>query len=261
MAGILEPLEPLLALVKSAAEPEAASAALLTAASSHDTETMLRILGNRDLAAAALRYAGVLDVDGALTPEARDQLLRLDTIVRLHNQVVDQWSVVMTIPDYLRAILPRGQLAETFCTLHDIITGARQRLVIASPFLDPGFERLIPSLCSFLGRNGHVLLITRELARPDSHNAVVVRSLRAHCEHSPQLQVVSWEEEGLGLHLKALIADGTDAYIGSANLTWAGLGGQAELGVRLHGPAVRKIESLLDLLAEELRRRRRLQSR
>jgi len=261
MAGILEPLEPLLALVKSAADPEAVSTALLAAAGNHDTEAMVRVLGHGDLASAALRYAGVLDASGSLAPDARDRLLRLDTVVGLYNEDVDKWSVVMTVPDYLRAVLPHGELSETLRTLHDMIAAARRRIVIASPFLDPGFERLIPGLSSFLSRDGNVLLITRELARPDSHNAAMVRSLREHCAHSAQLQVVSWEEEGLGLHLKALVADGTSAYVGSANFTWGGLSAHAELGVRLHGPSVRRIECLLDLLAEELRRRRRLQSR
>src|SRR5690606_35794670 len=116
--------------------------------------------GARDLAVSALRYAGVLDASGSLAPDARDRLLRLDTIVALRHEDVDQWSVVMTVPDYLRAALPQGEFTESFGTLHDLIAGARRRIVIASPFLDTGFERLIPGLSRLVGRGGDLLLIT-----------------------------------------------------------------------------------------------------
>jgi phosphatidylserine/phosphatidylglycerophosphate/cardiolipin synthase-like enzyme len=132
---------------------------------------------------------------------------------------------------------------------------------MASPFLDIGFENLISAIVCFVGRGGSFLLITRELAPPGSHNSATVCELRRQCENDSHLEIVSWEEEGLGLHLKAAVADSAKAYVGSANFTSGGMGDHAELGLKLSGPSVREIEHLLDLLADELRERKRLQSR
>lgn len=49
-------------------------------------------------------------------------------------------------------------------------------------------------------------------------------------------------------HLKVLVADGALAYIGSANITAAGLAGRnLELGVLVHGPQVAVIDRVLDI--------------
>jgi len=53
-------------------------------------------------------------------------------------------------------------------------------------------------------------------------------------------------------HLKVMVVDGTMAYIGSANITAAGLAGRnLELGVLVHGNEVQVIESVLDLFIDK----------
>jgi phosphatidylserine/phosphatidylglycerophosphate/cardiolipin synthase-like enzyme len=261
MAGLLEPLEPLADLVALTDDPLATCAALMDAVVGGDITAMLRRLGAGDLVLPALRYAGVIGTDGRLSPTARDQLLRLEVLVASATADTDRWAPVMTVPAYLRMALPEGRVAETLPALLDLVSGARRRIVMASPFLDPGFESLIPSVDRFVTSGGRFMLITRELIKPDSHNAKLVRQLRMQCGTGGNLEVVSWEEEGLGLHLKAAVADSRRAYVGSANFTRGGMGQHAELGVRLEGPSVAGIEHLLDTLAEELRGRRRLRAR
>jgi phosphatidylserine/phosphatidylglycerophosphate/cardiolipin synthase-like enzyme len=51
-------------------------------------------------------------------------------------------------------------------------------------------------------------------------------------------------------HLKVLTIDGSAAYIGSANLTWAALVYNVELGVLVDGPAVTALDQLFDLMVE-----------
>lgn len=260
MASILERLEPLAELVEATPEPVATCAALLAALEAYEPSALAATLGGTDLTVSALRYAGILSSDGTLGQSARDQLLRLEALVAVRSADRDCWGPVMTVPSYLRRSLPQGHIRETFPVLLDLVSNARRRLVMASPFLDRGFENLISAASLLTRRGGDFLLITRELTDPGSHNSAMTRLLRNRCD-ATRLEVVSWEEEGLGLHMKAAVADSHRAYVGSANFTWGGMGEHAELGVYLDGPTVGEIERLLDVLADELRARRRLQAR
>jgi phosphatidylserine/phosphatidylglycerophosphate/cardiolipin synthase-like enzyme len=52
-------------------------------------------------------------------------------------------------------------------------------------------------------------------------------------------------------HLKVLSSDSVAAYIGSANVTGAGIAGpNLELGILVRGPAVAVVERVLDLYRE-----------
>jgi phosphatidylserine/phosphatidylglycerophosphate/cardiolipin synthase-like enzyme len=51
-------------------------------------------------------------------------------------------------------------------------------------------------------------------------------------------------------HLKLLTSDGCAAYVGSANLTWAALVHNVELGVLVDGASVAALEQLFDLMVE-----------
>jgi phosphatidylserine/phosphatidylglycerophosphate/cardiolipin synthase-like enzyme len=202
----------------------------------------------------------VLEANGSVTPEARDQLLRSEVLIAERTRSRDIWQEVVTVPPYLRRALPAGQVAETLPVIAGLVTAAERRIVLASPFLDPGFAYIAPGLRRFVDGGGSLLIITRGLAQPDSHNAAVIRELRSGCVRGAP-DVVSWEEEGLGLHLKTLLIDSKRAYVGSANFTWGGIGQHAELGLMIEGPSVRKIEELLDALAAELRARRHFEAR
>lgn len=197
---------------------------------------------------------------GSVAARARDQLLCVEVLVAERLRPRDRWQEVLTVPPYLRTAFPEGKIAETLPVLADLVATANRRIILASPFLDSGFAQIAPLLRRFVDAGGALLVITRELTRPDSHNAAVVRALRSSCVRGAP-EVASWEDDGLGLHLKALVADSTRAYVGSANLTWGGIGQQAELGLRIEGPSVSKIERLLEVLASELRSRRHLEAR
>ena len=50
----------------------------------------------------------------------------------------------------------------------------------------------------------------------------------------------------LGSHAKVLVVDREVAYVGSANITGAGLGRHVEIGVRLSGPQIADLVQLLN---------------
>lgn len=266
MDGLLEALEPLVELVEARDDPSAAFDAAMRAVEAGDAGALRRALDDERFAGAALRYGGVLDDGGRLTGIARDQILRAQTLVavRSSSTSVDLWEGVMTVPPYLKNAVGPGDVRETAAVLRDLISKAQASIVMASPFLDKGFHALMPEIAGFMGRGGRFLLLTSSLLE-SPHNAGVVRELRDGfaVEHAGPdcLEVVSWEEEGLGLHTKALVADSGRAYVGSANFTWYGMGQQAELGVLLEGPRVAGLERLLRSLATVIKERKRLRAR
>lgn len=261
MAGILESLDPLADLLSGTSDGRAKCTALVSLVERGDVISLPGVFGDRELGLVALRYANIIDEHGRITNNARDQLIRLDTVLAVRELEGDRWTSVITVPAYLRTALKDGPVVETLPLIRNMVAFAERRIVLASPFLDEGFGELVKPLAGFLAGGGGVLLITRQLLDSGSRNAMAVGLLRSACGSQDGLDVVSWEEEGLGLHLKAVIADSRTAYVGSANLTWGGLGDHAELGVLLEGPSVAGIEKVLDGLALELRRRRRLRAR
>jgi phosphatidylserine/phosphatidylglycerophosphate/cardiolipin synthase-like enzyme len=62
------------------------------------------------------------------------------------------------------------------------------------------------------------------------------------------LRVVRATKDAPFAHLKVMVVDGATAYVGSANITAAGLAGRnLELGVVVYGAQVSVIDRILDL--------------
>lgn len=263
MEGFLD-LEPLVEMVEATPDPRATCEAAIKAIEADDPGALQRSLEDERFAGAVLRYGGVLDERGRLTSRARDQLVRTEILVSVRTSAatVDRWDAVMTVPPYLKNTVGPREVRETFTVLNDLISTATESIVMASPFLDKGFHALMPEITGFMERGGRFLLLTSNLLE-SRHNAGVVRELRDGFVggDAERLEVVSWEEEGLGLHTKALITDSVHAYVGSANFTWYGMGQQAELGVVLEGPRVAGLERLLRSLAAVVKERKRLRAR
>ena len=150
--------------------------------------------------------------------------------------------------------------------IRETAASAGPLLQIAAPYLHSGFVGLLaPQVERVLDAGGQVQLVTRALSlrAPDrsSANVDAVTLLRNAADGKPgRLLVASWEETGLGIHFKVVLAhreDGTQtAYIGSSNLTPGGTLAHAEAGVIANGPQVEALSKWLDLTVSELRRRR-----
>jgi phosphatidylserine/phosphatidylglycerophosphate/cardiolipin synthase-like enzyme len=257
----LDALEPLAALVALTPDPSITGEQIYDLVDRGDGTTLIDLFGDKVLATAALKHAGIIDDRYQLISGARDQAIRLQTLVALQARTTDSWSPVMTIPAYLREATTAVAISETAVVLRRMVGLAQRRLIIAAPFLDGGFAVMTPGIERLLRHGGEVLIISRDLTNSHSDNARAINGLRQRCAHPPHLRVASWEEDGLGLHMKTVVVDDQVAYVGSANFTVGGMGLHAELGVRLEGPAVRQISALLRLLADELQRRRRWQAR
>jgi hypothetical protein len=274
MAGVLEPLMPLVRLLEQADDPLAAAVDLGAAvAGGTSAETLLAwlagVVTDGALARSVLLHAGVLDERGMLDmPRADRALAQVEAVVAAR---ADRWELVLTVPAFLRRTLDElvraGALTrprETTATLADVATQATSCLRLAAPFLHASTVGvLLPHARRVLGDGGRVLILTRalSLAAPErsSANVDAVRMLRDATDGvcaGGQLVVRSWEGSGLGMHFKVVVGDEDVAYVGSANPTPGGAAGHAEAGALLRGPQVEGLARWLDAVADELGRRR-----
>ncbi|MGY1868218.1 MULTISPECIES: phospholipase D-like domain-containing protein [Nocardia] len=272
MASILEPLKPVVALLRQAPEPMALAERLVDLAESGATGPELaRVLSagvtDGNLVRPALILADVLDVTGNRTPYA---VVRLAQAHVLTEAAEDSWELVFTVPGFLRQALADlvagngdgSRPRETQPTIIEVAARARESLLIAAPYLHADFvSTLANPLQRLLQAGGAATVITRalSLAAPErsSANVDAIALLRQVAERAGRpIAVRSWEGSGLGVHFKVVIADHKLAYLGSANLTPGGTVAHAEAGVLLRGSRVADLSRWLTAVADELARRR-----
>lgn len=272
MASVLEPLKPVVALLRQSPNPMALAERLVGLGQSGATGSeLVKVLSagvtDGNLVRSALTHAEVLDVAGDCTPGAAVRLAQAQVLTEAAE---DRWELVLTVPGFLRQSLAdlvagngdRSRPRETQPTLVEVAKTAREHLLIAAPFLDVEFVRaLAVPLQRLLQSGGAVTVITRALSltapERSSANVDAVALLRQVAERAGRpIAVRSWEESGLGVHFKVIVADHRQAYLGSANLTRGGTAAHAEAGVLLRGPQVVNLSRWLTAVADELARRR-----
>lgn len=260
MAAVLDDLKPLIAIIEAQQDSGAAASRLVQIVQGGDEQALFDLVGDDVMTRTALEQAGILGGTELLRGAEAVALVVQGAIGALALPR-SRWDVTLTVPAFMRQSMPEGTVTETQPLLRQLVTSARSRLILASPFLDRGIQALIPLLSSFVDSGGRLLLITRDLRSSRSPNRKAVEALRAEVGNSQGLTVRSWEEKSLGIHLKALVADSRSAYVGSANFTWGGLTDHFEMGVHVTGEQVKELLAALDNLAAELERRTRLSSR
>lgn len=163
---------------------------------------------------------------------------------RARPERLDRWFPVMSGTDLDRDTFDR----RTGETLIGLIARARDCVRLFSAYVDgPGLRALEPALAGATNRRVAVELVTvRRLEREDAPEALA-SLLNSDGDrsrlHIHRLEGMSWFP-----HLKLLTVDGTAAYIGSANMTFAGMTTNFEVGALVEGPAVVAYEALVDEL-------------
>jgi phosphatidylserine/phosphatidylglycerophosphate/cardiolipin synthase-like enzyme len=268
MARVLESLKPLLALIGQADDAVGAAQSLSDAAERETgnglVQQLAALVTDKKLAAGVLQHAGVIDSSGQLTEQAAIRLAQVLALAEALHE--NQCDLVVTVPTFLRPALATmvrespaiSRPLETAATMVSVAREARERLVIAAPFLHPNLvETLLPHVKRLVGARGKVLVLTRAIGpaaagrSKANHDSVVL--LRTAASRAPdRLAVRSWEENGLGIHCKVVLADQASAYLGSANLTVHGAQAQAEIGVLLRGPQLKTLAAWLDQISSVL---------
>lgn len=205
---------------------------------------------------AAARRAGfdpdLVDVVRAKLAGDRDRIVMACTLGaawmmgRRSVATPEPWDLVASLPPGTR--LPAGLRRTTGETLMHLVVEATRTLRLVSPFIDrPGLDFLADALAAATLRGVclEVLLPTRS-----THAKDAIEELRRTIgEHGApeKLAISALRTDAPWAHLKVLTSDSTVAYIGSANVTAAGIAGHnLELGVLVRGPTVAVVEDLLD---------------
>jgi len=163
---------------------------------------------------------------------------------------VEPWDLVASLPG--TSSLPLGLRRTTGETLVQLINEATRTIRLAAPFIDRhGVFYLADALAAATSRGVHleIMLPTRS-----THAGGALNELRSKIIGDgdiTNLSITALRQDAPWAHLKACTSDARAAYIGSANVTGAGLGGpNLELGVLVRGPTVAVVERVLDLFRE-----------
>jgi phosphatidylserine/phosphatidylglycerophosphate/cardiolipin synthase-like enzyme len=163
----------------------------------------------------------------------------------------DPWDLVASLPGGTR--LPAGLRRTTAETLVQLVVQATRTLCLAAPFIDrPGLGFIGDALAAATARGVslEILLPTRSTHADDA-----IDELRETVQRTgaiTRFRVSRLRFDAPWAHLKVLTSDSTAAYIGSANVTGAGIAGHnLELGVLVRGSTVAVVEEILDLYRQD----------
>jgi phosphatidylserine/phosphatidylglycerophosphate/cardiolipin synthase-like enzyme len=162
-------------------------------------------------------------------------------------------DLVITAPEPFGAQLAYQAAARmTLGVLTELVAAARNRLVLAAPYLSEevfGVGVLAASIHSALARG-----VTVELATTRQQLRALPNTLLRYREEGrliilcPTANLES--DERLGSHAKFCISDSSAAYLGSANLTGPGLGGHLEMGMLVREELAVAISTFWETLKE-----------
>jgi cardiolipin synthase len=137
--------------------------------------------------------------------------------------------------------------------LRELVASATSSLLIAAPYLSPaGMTALQPSIATAAQPGAWVRLITGNMEDADGWNRRAIRSL-LNGEEGEIIRrrfrvLTARSETPVLLHAKVVIADGTRAYLGSANISLGALERNLELGVALEAAQAETLERLFSFL-------------
>jgi phosphatidylserine/phosphatidylglycerophosphate/cardiolipin synthase-like enzyme len=163
-------------------------------------------------------------------------------------------ELVITVPEQYGMLLAyQTKCRTTIGVLAQLLAQAKHRVIISAPFIQPdqGLAEgvLADALQSSLQRGVNVDVVStgRGLHAIDRER-LLQKSVGKLQFFQPSANLI--DKHKLGSHAKFCVADGTSAYVGSANLTSPGLSGQLEMGLLVCGEVAGQIEQFLDYAVE-----------
>ena len=198
---------------------------------------------------ANLRRLGVIGGDGRL------DACRADSVATALELVADSfsplgpttfWAPVATLPKELQPLLRPPPLRHTAGVLLDLVDRATIEIRLAAPFIDrAAVDFLTDSMIGAARRSVTVAVITS--TGQGVHFVELVRRWNSESDVRGRLRVseVQTHLSSLGSHAKVIVVDSQWGYVGSANLTSAGLGRHVEIGVELAGSQVAELTRVL----------------
>ena len=161
----------------------------------------------------------------------------------------DKWELVASLP--AGSMLPPGIRRTTGETIVGLVNLAERHLRFAAPYVDAGgIAAITDSVVAATLRGVDVEVFDPPHWAPAT---AAIRALQTEVKavgNVERLVIRRAAPEAPWAHLKVVVADSAMAYIGSANITEAGLLRNVELGVLVTGDGVAAIEHVLDLSSQ-----------
>lgn len=158
------------------------------------------------------------------------------------------WSHRDLLPPALRA-----QFRDLDDFLREVMSSAKSRLIIVSPYLSPGgMASLRSSMVVSAQRGAWIRLVTSDLESFDSFNRHALKALlrgrEAEALRARIRILVGAKDIPLLIHAKIVVVDGEKGYLGSANLSLSGLEKNLEVGVALEPNQAHALDELVSVL-------------
>jgi phosphatidylserine/phosphatidylglycerophosphate/cardiolipin synthase-like enzyme len=172
----------------------------------------------------------------------------------------DSYRVAATIPQSLIALDPfYGSFENTALGMRRLVEEAKSDLYIVAPFFTrEGIDALSTALEAAFQRGVSVTVLARCLSEGEQNRRALEGLITLSGKIPGSLSLFESESQDGSplLHAKILARDaGEEVYVGSANLTGAGMERTLEVGVFLRGDGAREIVKLLKQLIEHSERR------
>jgi hypothetical protein len=196
---------------------------------------------------ANLHLLGVVDRVGRLDPT---RAAAVGTALELAADSFDPvgtascWAPVATLPSQLRDLLRPPSMRQTAGVLLELIDGSREEVQLAAPFVDPHAVGFLMGSLVAAGRRGVDVTVMTSAGQGSWFGELTTR-WRVDPHARLRIVEVRTDLSPLGSHAKVLVVDKKRGYVGSANLTAAGLGRHIEIGVELAGSQVAELTRIL----------------
>jgi phosphatidylserine/phosphatidylglycerophosphate/cardiolipin synthase-like enzyme len=205
--------------------------------------------------AARSSFATRLVAPASVLAVLADNLRGVAAYLRVHKDR-DAVRLVLTEPGLksaLRRAIDDAQVLppvvfQTSDAFFNLARGAKQELVILSPFMDPQGAELLVELFSLCRPEVRRVLISRPLAEPQCGNAFNPRAADFRrlnvsvIEYALPSSLPSGRET---FHAKVVLADDSEFYVGSSNFMGSALERSFECGVFVRGETAKQMRSVL----------------
>jgi phosphatidylserine/phosphatidylglycerophosphate/cardiolipin synthase-like enzyme len=205
--------------------------------------------------AARSSFATRLVAPASLLAALADNLRGVSAYLRVHKDR-DAVRLVLTEPGIksaLRRAIDDAQVLppvvfQTSDAFFNLARGAKQELVILSPFMDPQGAELLVELFSLCRPEVRRVLISRPLAEPQCGNAFNPRAADFRrlnvsvIEYALPSSLPSGRET---FHAKVVLADDSEFYVGSSNFMGSALERSFECGVFVRGETAKQMRAVL----------------
>jgi phosphatidylserine/phosphatidylglycerophosphate/cardiolipin synthase-like enzyme len=148
-------------------------------------------------------------------------------IGRRSSRMEETWEVVASVPTGGSGALPRGLRRTTGETMIGLASTAHRRIRLAAPYVDErGIGFVAEAIAAATRRGVMVDLFDPANWEPARAAMAALRDAVTAGGDPSRLELVRASPDAPFAHLKVMVVDGAAAYIGSANITAAGLAGR-----------------------------------